>query len=213
MSSSNNAQTTRRAILVDAAEETRAALPHILEKLPCVVANSSVVWRYEDLQACPSSHNPGFELPATLVAPGVKSSRGTLVKVINAGALDTAVLMAGYLNRRSEEPEGWWTSNGAGLPRNRRVALLNMTSDRKPGGGWLKGATGQEETLFYRSSLSLSLTPRISNYPLKPESAIYSPDVVVIRSTWSSASPASGSRRYTGAPTGSWRSGTKRTGG
>lgn len=61
--------------------------------------------------------------------------------------------------------------------------VLNMASDRVPGGGWRHGSLAQEEELFRRTTYALSLeNPRIrSKYPLGPVSGIYSPSVMVFR--------------------------------
>ena len=65
------------------------------------------------------------------------------------------------------------------LNPNRPVAVLNLASERSPGGGWQKGALAQEECLCYRSSLYLSLSDTI--YPLPSLGAIHSPNVLLIR--------------------------------
>ena len=67
------------------------------------------------------------------------------------------------------------------LDPHRSVVVLNLASERSPGGGWQKGALAQEECLCYRSSLYLSLTP--SFYPIPALAAIYTPNVVLIRSS------------------------------
>ncbi|KAI9875691.1 MAG: hypothetical protein M1830_008119 [Pleopsidium flavum] len=54
-----------------------------------------------------------------------------------------------------------------------------MANAYHAGGGWLKGALAQEESLCYRSSLSFTLKRRF--YPLPEISGVYSPSVVVIR--------------------------------
>ncbi|KAF1934990.1 hypothetical protein EJ02DRAFT_460767 [Clathrospora elynae] len=59
------------------------------------------------------------------------------------------------------------------------VAVLNLASERSPGGGWQNGALAQEECLCYRSSLYLSLHK--AYYPIPSLSAIYTPNVVLIR--------------------------------
>ena len=61
----------------------------------------------------------------------------------------------------------------------RPVAVLNLASERSPGGGWQNGTLAQEESLCYRSSLYLSL--HRSYYPFHSLSAIHSPSVVLIR--------------------------------
>jgi len=56
-----------------------------------------------------------------------------------------------------------------------------MANAYSAGGGWKKGALAQEEALCYRSSLSFTL--RLRYYPLPEMGAIYSPTVLVIRSS------------------------------
>ncbi|CAO2656383.1 Nn.00g051860.m01.CDS01 [Neocucurbitaria sp. VM-36] len=63
------------------------------------------------------------------------------------------------------------------------VAVLNLASERSPGGGWQNGALAQEECLCYRSSLYLSLHK--TYYPLPSLSAIYTPSVLLIRDAMS----------------------------
>lgn len=69
-----------------------------------------------------------------------------------------------------------------------RPCVLNMASVLKPGGGWMKGSSAQEEQLFYRSTYALSLCDpynidanRTWSYPLPITGGVYSPDVFVFR--------------------------------
>jgi hypothetical protein len=63
----------------------------------------------------------------------------------------------------------------------RNVAILNMASPLRPGGGVLNGATSQEESLCVRSTLLPSL--REEWYRLPEIGGIWSPDVLVFRVT------------------------------
>lgn len=69
----------------------------------------------------------------------------------------------------------------------KRVAVLNMTNPKRPGGGWLKGMIGQEESLFLRTALSQVLDP--SYYQLEDLTAIYARDVAVLRGAFSDGFP------------------------
>lgn len=66
--------------------------------------------------------------------------------------------------------------------------ILNMASSFCPGGGWRKGTTAQEESLFYRSMYYLALEDpwkmnknSLQYYPLQMYSAIYTPNVFFYR--------------------------------
>lgn len=61
-----------------------------------------------------------------------------------------------------------------------RIAVLNMASPLQPGGGVLRGAKAQEESLCMRSTLYPSLRPEWYRHPR--DAVIYTPDVLVFRS-------------------------------
>jgi len=64
--------------------------------------------------------------------------------------------------------------------------VLNMASEKSPGGGYKYGAGAQEENIFRRSNYYQSLaTPdnKKNKYPLDQFTGIYSPSVLVFRDT------------------------------
>ncbi|CAI7649298.1 unnamed protein product [Penicillium glandicola] len=60
-----------------------------------------------------------------------------------------------------------------------KIGVLNMASEKYPGGGWLRGALAQEEALCFRSTLAATLHQRF--YPLSKFGAVWSPNVVIFR--------------------------------
>ncbi|WYZ39459.1 hypothetical protein EsH8_III_001373 [Colletotrichum jinshuiense] len=60
-----------------------------------------------------------------------------------------------------------------------RVAILNMASPLTPGGGFVNGASSQEESLCMRTTLLPSLKDEY--YRLPELGAVYTPDVLVFR--------------------------------
>ena len=65
--------------------------------------------------------------------------------------------------------------------KNQKVAILNMCSDRQPGGGFLKGATAGEEELCRRSTLYPQLLHHRQEYPFHEPKLIYSKSVSIIK--------------------------------
>ncbi|CAI7593949.1 unnamed protein product [Penicillium pancosmium] len=66
-----------------------------------------------------------------------------------------------------------------------KIGVLNMASERHPGGGWLRGALAQEEALCFRSTLAATLHRQY--YPLPVFGTIWSPNVTVFKDeadTW-----------------------------
>ncbi|KXG50769.1 uncharacterized protein PGRI_063410 [Penicillium griseofulvum] len=89
----------------------------------------------------------------------------TVVKVVPGDTYDRALEMQAAGNTRDCMP----------------VCVLNFANANTPGGGWLKGATAQEEQLCYRSTLIGALQPRL--YPMGDLECLYSPNVIVYRNS------------------------------
>jgi uncharacterized protein (TIGR02452 family) len=71
-----------------------------------------------------------------------------------------------------------------------RIAVLNMASARRPGGGYRQGSGAQEENLFRRTNLAFCLDDvdnfdrkRKWHYPLDEFGGIFTPEALVIRGT------------------------------
>lgn len=66
----------------------------------------------------------------------------------------------------------------------RRIPVVNMANERRPGGDWESGVVAPEENLCRRSNLAKCLTSpwkcdtaKGSNYPIPSRGGIYSPSV------------------------------------
>ncbi|KAI1187552.1 hypothetical protein F5B17DRAFT_440231 [Nemania serpens] len=75
-----------------------------------------------------------------------------------------------------------------------KVGILNMASPLSPGGGFLNGATSQEESLCMRTTLLPAL--RDEFYRLPELGVVYTPDVLVFRSADAAASASSSSSSF-----------------
>jgi uncharacterized protein (TIGR02452 family) len=122
--------------------------------------------------ALPDSSSEYFDAPDRLANP-LNYKPG--YSVINADCLETAEILA----KAGHNP-----------------CVLNMASRQNPGGGVLNGAGAQEENLFRRSNLFLSLyqfapyaaeysiKKHIKSYPLKANTGgIYSADITIFRAS------------------------------
>lgn len=126
----------------------------------------------EKLDDNQSSHrNPSSKTDISQTQPS-PSPRITLT------VADT-ISAARSLATANPNPEFKPTQESSSSPSPQRVAILNMASPLNPGGGFLNGATSQEESLCMRTTLLPSL--RDHYYRLPDLGAIYTPDVLVFR--------------------------------
>ncbi|KAI0871647.1 hypothetical protein GGS24DRAFT_53608 [Hypoxylon argillaceum] len=84
-------------------------------------------------------------------------------------------------------------------PKQGKVGILNMASPLSPGGGFLNGATSQEESLCMRTTLLPAL--RDEFYRLPELGVVYTPDVLVFRPPSISSSSSGGASETSPATT------------
>lgn len=147
------ASSNRRATLSSTAKETKSLLPQILAVVPQAPA-TGIRCSHDKMPILDSRYNPRLS---------------TQVEVVNGDAFNIAI----NLGNRTGSTTSMNTGN---------VCVLNMASEKRAGGGWLRGALAQEEELCYRSSLSFTL--KLRYYPLGNRDAIYSPTVIVFRDSF-----------------------------
>lgn len=154
----NDTTTPQRAVLIATSKETRTVLPDILAQIPNIHASNSQALFLSTLPPLRSADCPRR-------IGGTKA----VIKIVNMDTFNAAIELVSIPSSVLDGTQG-----------TGRVAVLNMASHSRAGGGWLTGAMAQEEALCYRSSLALSLHKRY--YPWKQRMGIYTPDVVIIRS-------------------------------
>lgn len=161
---------SRHARLTVLAQQTMALLPGILVFSPHLVASDSEALSYDQVAVLDPADCPRFTLSSD------PKLCGTHVKVVNQDTLDAAIDLGECLAKpaavstESEQPD-----------LSQRVAILNCTVPKKPGGDGKFGTYGDEEELWYRSSLPLSLTRGPDGW--ENDEAVYSRDVLILRSS------------------------------
>jgi Uncharacterized protein conserved in bacteria (DUF2263) len=115
----------RQAANAATAKETRHILPDIMQKLPHLAPSKS------------ESLHLNYLLPLKPAdCPKRTESGKVTIKVVYSDTFKAAISLAST------------AGTGAG-----RVVVLNMASHSNPGGGWLGGASAQEEALSYKKLL------------------------------------------------------------
>lgn len=187
----SQASQDRRKALSTIAQETKALTPSVSASLDHLDTALALSVSLDTLAQLSPAKCPGFALAA---AP---DKLGTVIRVVDSDSFDAALSMPSTV-LRVPAPDGISTAadNSATIlealkplarsPENLnpttapRVAVLNMASDKNPGGGWLGGSTAQEEALCYRSTLAASLN-KAKFYPIPARAGLYTRDVVVLR--------------------------------
>lgn len=117
---------------------------------------------------------------------GDGSGTGPMIRIQSADMLCVAAEMC---HADSRERKG-----KAGSTNTNKVAILNMASPLRPGGGFLTGATSQEESLCMRTTLYPAL--REEFYRLPEVGGVYTSDVLVFRSFDAEASDLPKGQRF-----------------
>ncbi|MCJ1312994.1 hypothetical protein MMC25_006670 [Agyrium rufum] len=171
-SSTLSTSTKSSVVLARTCKETLSVLPGLISALPGLPLRMSRIHSY------PDTLHPLSEYPH--LHPNLPPVR---ITVVNADTFDTALSFFSPVpttTSPSQSSQSQYQPQSPSRNTAKPVLVLNMANANVPGGGWLKGALAQEESLCYRSSLSLTLQRK--HYPLSNNECIYSPAVTIFRS-------------------------------
>ncbi|KAK3207633.1 hypothetical protein GRF29_103g1644743 [Pseudopithomyces chartarum] len=193
--SSSSAPTLSRATLGRIARENIICLPQIVDKVPRLDIDSSeaVVYAEDPFRALPHVRMPDqSKCPKFEALSPACGTRILVEDIALQDSVEAAIVIAGIEGRNWQNSDTSISEQtifrgdiasrlNPNLEKGLKtpVLILNCACDESPGGNWIGGGKGQEEALFYRTSLSRSL--RQKHYPLISDSAIYSPKVFVMR--------------------------------
>ena len=137
----------------------------------------------EQLRACPRAKHGIAKAELIVDPPPVRENARGGTELLPESDIKIRVKALDTLTAASRISDKFVASRTAPALRCRRqkpnVAVLNMASALRPGGGFLEGANSQEEFLCARTTVYLSLWD--SFYRLPDISGIYTPDVLVFR--------------------------------
>jgi uncharacterized protein (TIGR02452 family) len=145
---------SRRHFFIDVAVENQQVIfPTLIETDPRVEQSLTSAKLYRQPE------------PLAPLQPSTAPVPETLVRVVNFDSFD----LAGTLTKQGVDA----------------VTVLNMANADHPGGSYLNGSGAQEEALCRRSTLHLTLCGQFETdfHPIPPHGGIYSPDVLVFRSS------------------------------
>eukprot|EP01125_Pyxidicula_operculata_P017015 TRINITY_DN591_c0_g1_i11.p1 TRINITY_DN591_c0_g1~~TRINITY_DN591_c0_g1_i11.p1 ORF type:complete len:444 (-),score=61.92 TRINITY_DN591_c0_g1_i11:1134-2465(-) len=149
----SNSIKTLRVVIADQTRKVSTRKKYVLEE-----NGSRVTLNYKNPESIPYYFaDPDVKNQAW---PPEKKLDSQLVNVHNGDCLDVAIRL---------------------IENGYNPVVLNMASDRNPGGGWERGSGAQEESLFRRSNYFLFL--HYDYYPIRELTVIYSPNVTVFRAS------------------------------
>ncbi|KAM5440247.1 hypothetical protein McanMca71_002866 [Microsporum canis] len=149
-------------------EETKELIPLVLSRTQ--TCSDGFLLEGSDVPRLKAAECPGFT--------GVK------VRVLEQDTLDAAIGLTNNIydgNNISNTTASIAGDTTAAEHEYGNTCILNMASAARPGGGWLSGASAQEESLCRRSTLPETLKERF--YRIPKTGAIYSPSVVIFRTS------------------------------